>query len=433
MSRYTDLYNSKRITVQEAVGMVKSGDVLAFGMCATEPFSFLTALEYLKGKVENVQLYSSLTLGKYKWMLDPSFAGTFKNDANFFSPVNRAAHKTGMTYPYPGHLHNNISRWLSGHHLNIYVVATTPMDEHGYVRHALSCVADKELLEAADMVICEINPNMPVVGGNTELHISDVDYVYEVNTPVPLLPRGPLGEIEKKIGENVASLVQDGDTIQLGIGSIPDAVAAAFMDKKDLGVHTEMITSSIADLVEAGVVTGKKKSLHKGKIVGAFAWGDQKLYDMMHNNPAVMLMEGNYVNDPYVVAQNDNMVSINTGLAVDLTGQVCSESVGSLQYSGSGGQNDTAEGAIHAKNGRSIIALKATAKNDEISTISAVLPLGSIVTLSRNNIDYVVTEYGVAPLRSCNVKERVDNLIAVAHPKFRDQLREDAKKYGLIL
>ena len=192
-----------------------------------------------------------------------------------------------------------------------------------------------------------------------------------------------------------------------------------------------MITSCIADLVECGVITNKKKTLYNGKIVGTFAFGDQKLYDMLDNNPSIMILSGSYVNDPFVVAQNDNMVSINTAIQVDLTGQICSESIGTRQYSGSGGQNDTAEGAIHSKNGRSIIALKSTVKDESVSTIQAILTPGSVVTLSRNNVDYIVTEYGIAALRGRSVVERVESLISIAHPKFREELRNQVEQYML--
>ena len=203
---------------------------------------------------------------------------------------------------------------------------------------------------------------------------------------------------------------------------------SALKGKKHLGVHTEMITNSLVDLVECGAIDGSKKSLHPGKIIGAFALGDKRLYDMMSNNTSIEILRASYVNHPFVVSQNDNMVSINTCIAVDLTGQVASESLGTTQYSGTGGQSDTAYGAIHAKNGRSIIALHSTAKGDTISTISAMLAPGSVVTLSRNNIDYIVTEYGIADMKGRSIKNRCEALIAIAHPNFREQLRADATK-----
>ncbi|MPN08513.1 Butanoate coenzyme A-transferase [bioreactor metagenome] len=241
-----------------------------------------------------------------------------------------------------------------------------------------------------------------------------------------------IGPEEKAIGEHVASLIHDGDTIQLGIGSIPDAAAMAFRGKKDLGVHTEMITSSVADLAEEGVINNKRKSYFKDRMLGTFIFGDEKLYRFVDRNPAIQLMDSEFVNNPFEIAKNDNMVSVNTSMAVDLTGQAASETIGTLQYSGSGGQNDTAEGAIHAKNGRSILALKSTAKNGTVSAVSACLPLGSVVTLSRNNVDYIITEFGIAKMKGMDVSERAQALIAIAHPDFREALTAEAKKYNFL-
>ena len=272
------------------------------------------------------------------------------------------------------------------------------------------------------------NPNLPEIYGDTEVHIRDVDMVVEAATPLPYLPKSQPNETERTIGQYIASMVQDGDCIQLGIGGIPDAAAMALKDKHDLGVHSEMITNSMADLVKAGVITGRKKNYMTGKMVGTFAYGTQELYDLLDRNHSVLMLRGETVNDPWVVARNDNFVSINSCLSLDLTGQICSESIGSRQYSGSGGQADMAVGAAHAKNGRSIIAVASTKKNGTVSSISAQLAPGSVVTLSRNEVDYVVTEYGIAPIRGRSVRQRVENLIAVAHPDFRGQLRADAEK-----
>lgn len=431
MSKYQELYNGKKITIEEALSKISTGDTIVTSLCAMEPFSILSQLHTLHGKVEDIYVLNTLGLGKHEFLINPKYRDTFNVASMFFMGVSRESHKNKITSPIPTHLHNLAVRWLDYRKPNVYIGSVSPMDEHGFMRCSLCLIQEKEMMEQADIVILEVNPNMPVVNGETEIHISEADYIVEVNTKVPILPKGNLEEIDKIIGQYISTLVNDGDTIQLGIGSIPDASALALMNKKDLGVHTEMITNSVVDLVDAGVITNRKKSLHKGKIVGTFALGDEKLYKMLNNNPSVMMMRGSYVNNPFVVAKNDNMVSINTGVSVDLTGQVNSESIGSLHYSGSGGQNDTAEGAIHAKNGRSIIALKSTAKNGTVSTIMPVLAPGAIVTLSRNNVDYIVTEFGIAPMRGRSVRERINNLIGIAHPDFRDELRRDAEKYLL--
>ena len=292
----------------------------------------------------------------------------------------------------------------------------------------LCLIHERAFLEAADRIILQINPNLPSVFGDTEVHIRDVDMVVEAATPLPYLPQSQPTETEKIIGEYIASMVQDGDCIQLGIGGIPDAAAQALMGKHDLGVHSEMLTNSMVDLVNAGVITGRKKTYLPGKMVGTFAYGTQELYDMLDNNPSVLMLRGETVNNPQVVAMNDNFASINSCLSVDLTGQICSESIGSRQYSGSGGQADMAVGAVHAKNGRGIIAVASTKRHGTVSSITAQLEPGSVVTLSRNEADYVVTEYGIAPLRGRSVRQRVENLIAVAHPDFRAELRQQAQK-----
>ena len=253
------------------------------------------------------------------------------------------------------------------------------------------------------------------------------------------MPSISTNEKDRTIAKYIAALVNDGDTIQLGIGGIPNAVAEFLMDKKDLGVHTEMMTSNMAKLAKAGVITEKKKTLHKNKMVATFIMGNQALYDFCDDNTSILILDGNYVNDTKVIAQNDNMVSINTSIEVDLMGQCASESIGTRQISGTGGQSDTAVGARDAKNGRSFIALYSTAmirdkesgERVEVSKIVATLNLGAIVSLSRNDVDNVVTEYGVAHLRGTNTKERVERLIAIAHPKFRDQLYADARRFGL--
>jgi len=343
----------------------------------------------------------------------------------------RRSHELGALNYYPTDLHNGPSRWMSVNDVNVFITAATPMDKHGYMKIPLCLIHEKAFFEAADMVIVQVNENLPDVWGDTEIHVSDVDWIVEANSPLPYLPESEPTETEKTIGGYISELIHDGDCIQLGIGGIPDAAAKSLMDKHDLGVHSEMITNYMVDLLEAGVITGRKKTLHPGKIVGAFAFGTQRLYDMLDLNPGVMMRRGDFVNDPWIVAQNDNFVSVNSCLSVDLTGQVCSESLGSRQYSGTGGQSDMAVGAAHAKGGRNIIATASTKKHGEISTITAQLAPGSVVSLSRNQVDCIVTEYGVAWLKGRNLRQRAENLIAAAHPDHRAELRRQAEALKL--
>jgi acyl-CoA hydrolase len=297
-----------------------------------------------------------------------------------------------------------------------------------------------DAIEKANIVIFEINPNYPRTFGDNQVHISQVDYIIESNYPVPSIPEAEPNEKDEIIGKLIAEHINDGDTIQLGIGGIPNAVARQLMNKKDLGIHTEMFTTGMMHLIKAGVVTGLKKNVNKGKHVTAFAFGTPELYEFLNDNPSVYFMRGREGNDPAIIGLNDNMVSINTTLEIDLTGQCASESIGHVQFSGTGGQSDTAIGAQNSKNGRSFIALYSTAmvKNpetgisEEISKIVTFLKPGAAVSLSRNDVDFVVTEYGCVSLRGTTIDERARLLISIAHPKFRDELTKEAIKYGYI-
>jgi acyl-CoA hydrolase len=293
---------------------------------------------------------------------------------------------------------------------------------------------------AAKKVILEINPNFPRTQGDLLVHVDEVDYMVETDYQVSELPDEEITEKDRRIGGFIASYIQDGDCLQLGIGSIPNAVANALVNKKHLGVHTEMFTTGFMKLFQAGAIDNSKKQLHPGKMVCCFAAGTKELYQFLDGNPNVLIMDAHYVNNPDVIKQNDRQISINSTIEVDLSGQCCSESIGPKQFSGTGGQVDTATGALKSKGGKSFIALYSTAmvtnpatgNKEEISKIVSQLKPGAIVSLSRNDVDHVVTEYGVASLRGTNIKERVQRLIAIAHPKFKEGLLRDAKTLGLI-
>jgi acyl-CoA hydrolase len=419
-------YKRKSISVKEALDKVKSNDEVVVALAGAEPRAFLARLHEIKDRVENVSVVTCLNMGNYEFCSNPSMRGHFMNETWFYSPLTRAAHQACTATFIPNHLHLAAKKRLDYKKPNIFVGTATPMDKHGYFSLSLSVTYEREYIENADIVILEINENLPRVLGDTAVHISEVDYVYENHTDVPQLAVVEPSEKDMIIGNYIAELVEDGSTIQLGIGGIPNAVAKALINKKDLGVHTEMITDGMYDLYEAGVITNRRKTLHKNKLVGTFALGTKKLYDFLDDNICVELKRGYYTNDPYIIGQNYKMVSINTSLQMDLTGQCCSESLGPRQYSGTGGQSDTAVGAQNSFGGKSVIALYSTAKQDTISTIVPYLTSGSAVSLSRNDVDYVVTEYGVANLRGRSIRERVNNLIAVAHPDFRGELKAEA-------
>lgn len=431
MGKYFAEYEQKKISLQQVYDLVKSNDLICVSYNALEPVAFLQNLHTIKDRVENVAIRHGGLMMEYPYASREDMAGHFIAMTTFYDSVCRKYHAHKLSSMVPGHMHNNTQRVLEDHKINIYYGLATPMDEHGFMRIPLNMVYEMDALRAADIVVMQINRNLPMVYGENLVHIRDVDYIVELDEPVLTLESPAPSEIEMHIGQNVANLVPDGATIQLGIGKIPNAVGKYLSEKNDLGVHTEMVTSIIADLAQAGVVTGRCKTLYPERIVGAFAWGTQELYDYLNGNPQVSIMRASYANDPFVIAQNYRMTSINTCLQIDLTGQICSESIGTKQYSGPGGAADYAIGASHAKEGKSIIAVKSTAKNGAVSTIQPVLYPGSVVNISRNDIDYVVTEYGIAKLKGQCIAQRVENLIQVAHPKFRDELRAGADEYKI--
>ena len=431
MNRFIEEYNAKKVTIQDVLNMVKSNDLIWTSYNGLEPQSFFRELHTIKDRVEHVAVRHAGLWKDYEFVSNPEMHGHFEVISSFYDEFARAAHDYQISSYIPIHLHNGVVRCLEDRHINMFVGMVCPMDEHGYVHFSLNAYNEMDTVFQADTVVMLVNKNLPVVGGDNIVHISDIDYIVEVDDPLITIEGSEPGELEMQIGSHIASLVEDGSTIQLGIGNIPNAVGKYLADKNDLGVHTEMITSIIANLSEARVITGKRKNINRGKIVGSFALGNQKLYEYLDHNPEIALMTGSYVNDPRIICQNDRMVSINSCLQVDLTGQVCSESIGYRQYSGTGGAADFAIGAAHSKGGKSIVAVKSTAKRGTVSTIQPILSPGAVVSISRNDIDYIITEYGIAKIRGKTIAQRVENLINVAHPKFRDELRAKAKEYKI--
>ncbi len=433
-------YKNKVITIDQALALVKSNDQIFTGLGAGEAQLFMDSLPTIADRVKNVTVTNCLPLGKGEY-LKREYRHSFGCDGWFYSPPLRKAHANGNVSFIPNHLHFAGPRRLL--HIpspDIFVGVCSVPDKHGYVSMSVSNTYEKRIMAVAKIVILEVNPNYPRTWGDCEVKVDDVDYFVDVNYPIPVLPEGEFSEKDKIIGDIIAKMVKDGDCIQIGIGGIPNAVCSALADKKHLGIHTELLTTGMMKLMKAGVIDNSKKNVYPGKAVTTMIMGTQELYDFVDDNPAIALMDGAYVNDPHVICLNDNQVSINTALEVDLTGQVCSESIGSVQFSGAGGQADTAIGAQLSKGGRSIIALystamiknKATGEKEEVSKIVAQLKTGAVVTLQRQDVQYIVTEYGVADLYGKNVKERVEALISVAHPKFREQLYKDALACGII-
>lgn len=431
-------YEDKYISVEQALEKVKSGDVIVTGLGAAEAGLFMGQLHTIADRVRGVKVTNCLPSHPSQ-IYDPKYVDSFEVDGWFFAPQMRKAHANGNMAYIPNHLHLACTKRLQFVKPNIYVGAASMPDKHGYVSLSLSNTYEKRMLEAADLVILEVNPNMPYTLGDLQVPVSEVDYLIRADYAPPVIPDAPFSEKDAAIGKLIAEMVPDGSCIQLGIGGIPNAVAAALEQKNDLGVHTEMLTSGMMRLAKMGVINGKCKQTYPGKMVTTFAMGVPELYEFIDYNPSVAIMDGAWVNDPYVIAQNDNQVSINTSLEVDLTGQCASESFGSRQFSGTGGQSDTAVGAQMSKNGKSIIALYSTAivkgpdgQKQEVSKIVPQLMPGAAVSLSRNDVDRVVTEYGVAELRGTSIRDRVARLIEIAHPKFREQLWDQAVEVGIL-
>lgn len=428
----------KYITAKEAVKLVKSNDHLVVGMTAAEPQLFMNELHTIADQVENVTVSNCLPILEAEFFTNTKYKDIFNVAGWFYTNTLRRVHNNGNISFIPNHLHLAGKKRFEYKKPNVFVMTTSMPDEHGYVSLSVGNVYERDAIDLADIVIIEINPNFPRTFGDNNVHLREIDYIIESNYPVPSIPYVEPNEKDRIIGKTIAKYINDGDTIQIGIGGIPNAVADALKDKKDLGIHTEMFTTGMMDLIKLGVATGANKNYMPNKHVAAFAYGSEELYSFLNNNPSIYFMRGLHANDPYIIGKNDNMVSINTTIEIDLSGQCASESIGPVQFSGTGGQSDTAVGAQNSKGGRSFIALystanvrnKETGEREEISKIVPTLKPGAAVSLSRNDVDYVVTEYGCVSLRGTTIAERVELLISIAHPKFREELRIEAKNLG---
>ncbi len=433
-------YKEKIISVEKALSFVKSDSCIITAVAAAAPQAFLSKLHTIADRVRNVKVHINLSLQSYEFLESPNYEESFEVASWFYGPGERKAQKCRAITYIPCHLRYMCKNRLKAVHPNIFVGSATYPDKNGRVSLSLSGIYEREMMKAADLVILEINKKRPYTFGDVEVHVDDVDYLIETDYDIPVVPSAEPNEKDMTIGKYIAEYIKDGDCIQLGIGGIPNALARSLYDKKNLGVHTEMLTAEMVGLAKAGVINGSCKQIDKGQMVATFAMGTPEMYEYIDNNPAIKIAASTYTTDPNVIAQNDNQVSINTTLEVDLTGQCCSESIGQMQFSGTGGQTDTAVGAQLSKNGRSFIALYSTAmvrnpktgEKEETSKIVCRLKPGAAVSLSRNDIEYLVTEYGAVNLKGRSVKERVELIISIAHPKFREQLMQEAKEAGLI-
>ena len=425
MDNWKEIYRDRICSADEAVGYIRSGDRVVVAHACGEPTILTDALAANADRYgyKNVEIVHMVAMGKAAYCA-PGMEKHFRHNGLFLGGSTKKAveeNRADFTPVFFSEVPKLLATTLP---VDVVLLQVSEPDAHGYCSFGISCDYTKPAADCAKIRIAQINKNMPRVMGDNFIHISELDHIVLEDTPLIQLQPPEIGEVQKKIGENIASLVKDGDCLQLGIGAIPDAVLLFLKDKKDLGIHSKMFSDGVVALIEAGVVTNKKKQTDKGQCVATFLMGTDKLYDYVNDNPAVVLRSVDYVNDPRIICQNDNVVSINSCVEVDLMGQVCSESIGLKQISGVGGQVDFVRGANMSRNGRTIMAMPATAAKGKVSRIVPFLAVGAAVTTSRCDVDYVVTEYGIAQLHGRTLRDRAKQLIAIAAPEFREELHK---------
>jgi acetyl-CoA hydrolase len=425
-SPFPEKYRDKLRSAEEAVKVIQSGQSVYIGGGCGEPLELASALVNRAPELRGVDIIHVLTAGHAGYAA-PEMGESFHVNSLFIGSNVRSAVQEGRADFTPVFLHEIPKLFREGYlPLDVALVSLSPPDSRGYCSFGVEIGATKPAVESARVVIAEINPNMPRCWGASFIHLSQIDYCVQVNYALPELPQGTPTNLYSEIVAHVAGLINDGDTLQLGIGAIPDAVLNCLRTKRDLGIHTELFSDGIIELVEEGIINGRRKSFLPGKIVTSFCLGTRRLFEFLHDNPIVEFRPVDFTNDPFNISRNDNMVAINSALQVDLTGQVCADSIGCRFYSGVGGQVDFMRGAARSKGGKPIIALPSTALGGTISRIVPVLDLGAGVTTSRNDVHFVVTEFGVADLYGKSVQKRAEALISIAHPDFREELRARA-------
>ncbi|MBW9143982.1 4-hydroxybutyrate CoA-transferase [Clostridium sp. CM027] len=423
-----EIYKSKVITAEQAAGKIKSGNRVVTGHACGEPTDVISAMVANSKAYENVEIVHMVAMSKSEYA-KPGMEKHFRHNSLFVGGTTRESVSSGRADFTPCFFSKVPDLFKNGYlPIDVAIVQVSAPDEHGCCSFGVSIDYTKTATECAKMVIAEVNNKMPRTMGDSFIHISDIDYIVEVSHQIIELNPPKIGDVEKAIGEYCASLVEDGSTLQLGIGAIPDAVLLFLKDKKDLGIHSEMISDGVVELVETGVVTNQAKTIHPGKIVVTFLMGTKRLYDFVDNNPMVEMYSVDYVNDPVIISKNNKMVCINSAIQVDLMGQVNAETIGLTQFSGTGGQVDFIRGAAMAKDGKSIIAMPSTASKGKISRIKPMLDEGAAVTTLRNEVQYVVTEYGIAELKGKTLRDRARSLINISHPDFRPSLMQEWEK-----
>ncbi len=421
---WMDLYKSKRVSVEEAVACVQSGNRLFLSGNAATPLLLTKALARRADELLNVEVNHLLLMGDDP-LSKPGMEKHFYHNSLFVGPGDRQSIAEGISDYVPVHLSNVPNLFRQGYiSLDVAFIHVSPPDSHGFMSLGVECAATKAAVECAKIVVAQVNEQMPRTLGDVFIHVSRVHKIVECSEPLLEYKPATSTDIEEKIADFIAPMIEDGSTLQLGIGGIPDAVLARLEAKQHLGIHSEMVSDGVMKAVEKGIITNLKKTLHPNKAVSTFVLGTKQLYEYVHNNPLFEIHPCDYTNNPFIIAQNDKMISINSAIEVDITGQVCADSIGTKIYSGFGGQVDFVRGAAYSKGGKPIIALPSTTKDGKYSRIVPHLRQGAGVVTTRADVHYVVTEYGIASLHGKNIHQRAEALIAIAHPMFHNELSD---------
>ena len=434
MNKPTEEYHRKRRTPEEIAGLIRSGMVCACGTCLSEPVAITGALgQRLKDSGEEGCVTHHQVMSVYpSAFFEEELRGKYTAVSWFSTAYGRGAFAAGRADVMPAYYRDIPGLYVDEVDLDVFYAAVSPMDAHGYFSFGTTGAECRALAAKARHIYLEVNANMPRTFGDQHIHISRAELLCEHDAPLQEAAPVKTDPVSRAIGGLIAEEIPNGATLQLGIGAIPAAVGLCLKDKRDLGIHTELFSDSMVELIECGAVTNDRKALHRGKSVATLAYGTRKTYDFIHDNVGVEFYPVSYTNDPQIIARHDSFISVNGCLEADLWGQAASESIGARHYSGTGGQVDFVRGARESKGGRSFLAMPSTAKGGTVSRIRPVLTPGAIVTTSKNDVDYIVTEFGVAKLRGRTVRERARDLIAIAHPDFREELRFEAGKLGLL-
>ena len=421
---WIDQYRSKLVTAHEAVNFVESGMRVYIHPGCAEPEALVEALISRAPYVKGVEILHLMTMGSSPYCA-PDMAESFRHNALFVGGNVREAVNDGRADYTPVFLSEVEALFESGEMpIDVAFIQVSPPDPHGYCSFGVGVECTLTAAKHARHVVAQVNAQMPRTYGDSFIHVNEIDAIVELSRPLCEMKKQPSNAIFDQVGARAASLIEDGSVLQCGIGAIPDAILPNLIDRKDLGVHTEMISDNVIPLIEAGVINGRRKNLKPRKVILGFVLGSRKLFEFIDENPAFEFHPSAYTNDPFRIAMNDRMIAINSAIEIDLTGQVCAESIGSQFYSGFGGQLDVVRGAARSKHGKAIIAMPSTAKDGKISRIVPRLTYGAGVLTGRGDVHYVVTEYGIAYLHGRTIRQRAESLIQIAHPKFRDELYE---------